>query len=315
MIVGVPDHHTLHETATGWMNLAWGIAIKEAEDFQETEFLYDGIASEHGNNIAQKAIAKHWQAKQLLLKNALSLLQQSLEIFLKTRIAEVSPYLLIVGAPSTWPSPDATGCVDFSNFRTLDAVQLCRVVNIASRAPLSDQFVQFYDRLRQSRNKIIHLDAASIKIELKTIIVDILTAQKFMFPDTRWNTFRNQYLISTEEYHDKENLFTGEDYTTNVMIAETRAVINELEADDLKKFLYFDKGRPSYRCPYCLAKREGIDDECEFAQLTANTTMRCVVCLSSYSIDEYKEEIIKYFGYLDEKDQMHIKEELEADFS
>jgi hypothetical protein len=82
----------------------------------------------------------------LKLNNAISLLQQSLEIFLKAKIAEVSPFLLIAGDPQSWPSPNKLGQVEFSDFRTLDAAHLCRSARIVSTG-LTDQFVQFYTRL------------------------------------------------------------------------------------------------------------------------------------------------------------------------
>jgi hypothetical protein len=71
----------------------------------------------------------YWRARTYRLNNAISLLQQSLEIFLKARIAEVSPFLLISGEPDRWPKRNSAGDVDFSDFRTLDAVQLCKAVN------------------------------------------------------------------------------------------------------------------------------------------------------------------------------------------
>ena len=103
MIVGVPDHHVLKDTAIGWMNLAWDIAIEEAKTFQDVEFLYNEIEQEHSVEVAKTGIAKYWNAKRLLLNNAVSLLQQSLEIALKAKIAEVSPFLLIAGDPRSWP--------------------------------------------------------------------------------------------------------------------------------------------------------------------------------------------------------------------
>jgi hypothetical protein len=214
MIVGVPDHQTLKETAIGWMNLAWDTAIEEARHFQDVEYLYVGIEQEHGADVAQTAIAKHWRAKQLKLNNAFSLLQQSLEIALKARIAEVSPFILIAGDPRTWPKPkDGSNLIDFSSFRTIDAVQLCGAANAVSAAPLSKDFTEFYDRLRQSRNKIAHLNASAIIIEVKSLLLDILTAQRHLFPDVRWTTFRHEYLRSTEQYDDKDNLFSGDDCT------------------------------------------------------------------------------------------------------
>src|SRR6266850_100034 len=237
MIVGVPDHQALRDTAIGWMNLAWDTAIEEAQGFQDVEDLYDDIEQEHGADVAQTAIAKHWRAKQLTLNNAFSLLQQSLEIALKAKIAEVSPFLLIAGDPRTWPKPkDGSNCIDFSNFRTIDAVQLCGAANAVSAAPLSKDFTEFYDRLRQSRNKIAHLNASAIIIEVKSLLLDILAAQKHLFPDVRWTTFRNEYLRSTEQYHDKDNLISGDDYTPDVMTSEVKTALQALDSDHLKEF-------------------------------------------------------------------------------
>ena len=39
LIVGVPDHDVLKDTAMGLMNLAWDIAIDEARNFQDAEFI------------------------------------------------------------------------------------------------------------------------------------------------------------------------------------------------------------------------------------------------------------------------------------
>ncbi len=315
MIVGVPDYQTLRETAIGWMNLAWGIAIDEAGKFQDTDFLYEGIAQDHGEVVAKDAIAKHWRAKQLMLNNAVSLLQQSQELFLKAIVAEISPYLLIVGEPSSWPKPDHNGSVDFSSFKTLDAVQLCRAVRIVSSTGLPDQFIQFYERLRQVRNKIIHLDARVIKTEVKTVLADILTAQKFMFPNTRWCEFRLDYIISTEEYHDKENLFTGDDYTTDLMISEVNTAFLELDEFQIKEFFYYDSRKDFYRCPHCLSKRENSDNECGFVQFNKDRDLVCFLCLYTYNIEEYKQEIIDYFGYMDENEIDKIKSELNKTFS
>ena len=135
MIVGVPDHLVLKETAIGWMNLAWDTAIDEARTFQDVEFVTMVLRKSRAD-VANTAIAKHWR-EQLLLNNAFSLLQQSLEIALKAKIAEVSPFLLMAGDPRSWPKPkDGVNTIDFSNFRTIDAVQLCGAVNTVSATPL-----------------------------------------------------------------------------------------------------------------------------------------------------------------------------------
>jgi hypothetical protein len=316
MIGGVPDHHLLKDTAIGWMNLAWGIAIDEAKDFQDAEFLFNDIEKEHGADVAKTAIAKHWNAKRLLLNNAVSLLQQSLEIALKAKIAEVSPFLLIAGDPRTWPrSKDGSNVIDFSSFRTIDAVQLCGAVNTVSAVPLSNGFVEFYDRLRQSRDVIAHLDASAVIIELKSILVDILTAQKHLFPDIRWVTFRHSYLRTTEQYVDEDPRWYEDEYKNDVITNEINTALQVLDPNDLKEFLYFDDKKAVYRCPSCLAQRsKWSDDEREFIQVTALDNLQCIVCLTNYSIADYKQAIIDYFGYLDQKEQESIKKELDAEF-
>jgi hypothetical protein len=226
MIVGVPDHHDLNDTATGWMNLAWDTAIDEAINYREIEFLFGEFGKEYGKDKADEAIEKHWQAR-LKLNNAISLLQQSLEIFLKAKIAEVSPFLLITGDPQSWPSTDESGRIDFSDFKTLVAVHLCRAAKIVSATRLSDDFLQTYSRLRKERNRIVHLNASIMNAEVSKIIVEILTAHKSLFPHENWVAFRRKYLDSTGEYSDKEGIFNG-DYTNDRICREVEAELSEL---------------------------------------------------------------------------------------
>ena len=148
---------------------------------------------------------------------------------MKARIAEVSPFLLIAGDPRSWPKPkDGSNDIDFSSFRTIDAVQLCAAVNAVSAVPLSKEFVEFYDRLRQARNKIAHLNASAIVIEVRYLLVDILTAQRHLFPSLRWTAFRLEYLRSTEQHYSSKHPVIGDDYTGDAMTSEAKAALQTL---------------------------------------------------------------------------------------
>ena len=118
-----------------------------------------------------KRISAVIQGQTYEINNALTLLQQSLEIFLKSMIAKVSPFLLIGGEPRQWPTPAKTGNVDFSDFRTIDATDLCRVVNTVSDTKLSNSFVQLYNDIRVRRNKIAHLNTGSLVLEASNVLV------------------------------------------------------------------------------------------------------------------------------------------------
>jgi hypothetical protein len=156
-------------------------------------------------------------------------------------VAEVSPFLLIAGDPRPWPRPkDGTNVIDFSSFRTVDAVQLCNAVNTVSAVPLPNGFVGFYDRLRQSRNVIAHLNASAVIVEVKSLLVDILTAQRYLFLDIRWTTFRADYLHSTEQYVDEDPRWYEDDYTNDVITNEVNAALRVVDSHHLKEFLGFD---------------------------------------------------------------------------
>jgi hypothetical protein len=136
MIVGVPDFDELHNTAIGWLNLAWGIAIRDLSDSQEFEEFAQTAESDGQQQVEATATPKSWSYE---LNNAISLLQQSLEIELKARIAKVSPFLLIAGDPQSWPKAGKSRQVDFSDFRTLDSVHLCKICDVVSEHPLPPQ--------------------------------------------------------------------------------------------------------------------------------------------------------------------------------
>jgi hypothetical protein len=312
MITGVPDHTELTETATGWLNLAWDIVIDEAKSFQEVEFLYHEIEERKGRELAERAINQHWNAQRLRLNNAISLLQQSLEIFLKARIAEASPFLLIVGDPQSWPSPDSSGNVDFAEFRTLDALHLCRAARIVSATSLPEQFVQFYTRLRKERNKIAHLNAGSIKAEAHAIILDILEAHRLLFPGQLWVEFRRNYVDSTGEYSDKEGLFSGDDYTNDKICNEIEVALAELSSRDGKLYFQYDHRKKGLRCPHCLEQRHG-DDEWRFAQKSKDGFIKCIACFSVFEIEEYAKKVVDYFGYLDEDGRRRVEEDTRHD--
>src|SRR5262249_5053871 len=121
-------------------------------------------------------------------------------------------------------------------------------------------------------------------IEVKSLLIDILTAQRQLFPDVRWTTFRYEYLRSTGQYDDNENLFSGDDYTPDVMTSEVKTALQALDSHHLKEFFFFDDAKDAYRCPHCLEGRSQSDDEREFVQFIGPDSMQCIVCLSNYSV-------------------------------
>jgi hypothetical protein len=238
MIVGVPEFAELNDTAVGWLNLVWEIAIREVSEFQEADFLFRDIEAAHGHERVEEEAQKYWNNARYKLNNAVSLLQQSLEIELKARIAKLSPYLLIAGDPQSWPKMDKVGQVDFSDFKTLDSIHLCRVHNIVSDCPLPLQFMQFYNDARRARNKIAHLNAGNMKAESSGILLAILTAHGYLYEKGKWMDFRRQYMLI--EQKSGPDFDYDEDFTNDNLNREFDAARWELEPRHLREFFGYD---------------------------------------------------------------------------
>jgi hypothetical protein len=280
VIVGVPDFRELHDTATGWLNLAWEITIHEMSEFQEAaEFLSKEDVDEETK--------KYWNGARYKLNNAISILQQSFEIELKARIAKVSPFLLIAGDPQSWPGMDASGRIDFSDFRTLDSVHLCKVCNIASDSPLPIKFIQLYSEVRKTRNKIAHLNAGNMKAESTEILLTILTAHGQLYQKGTWMQFRRKYMLT--EQKEAPQFLSVEDVTNDTLNYEFETLRWSLTPQKLREFFGYDVRKRELTCFNCEEQRSGYcDRNWAFAQRQKDGTVKCTVCDHIYTQAEYK---------------------------
>ena len=196
-------------------------------------------------------------------------------------IAKVSPFLLIAGEPRQWPTPDRIGNVDFSDFRTIDAIDLCRVVNTVSDTKLSDSFVQLYNNLRVRRNKIAHLNTSFVALEASNVLVSILSAQSLLFNGQLWQEFlkgRTPHLAD----HDDDSEIYEEDVSHDIFLSN-------LEEAELKRFFGYDKRRKRMesRCCQTLTSRH-YEGEVRYAQKQDDGSILCLGCLTRFAdLDTY----------------------------
>ena len=99
---------------------------------------------------------EYWASAQKPLSVALALVQQGTELLLKSRIIEVSPFLIFKGDPSLWPSGCDKQEISFSEFKTIDAQDLIRVHDTVVTSRLTEEFKNRYENLRRKRNTIMH---------------------------------------------------------------------------------------------------------------------------------------------------------------
>lgn len=290
-MINIPDHKDLTDTANGWLNLAWeqtlGAVTAHAEMVSYIE------ESELG--VADDKFTRLWNAHRHRLNNALQLCQQAMELYLKARIAEVSPFLLIVGEPRQWPSGDNNNTVDFLDFRTLESAHLCRAASLVGKQPLSTEHKTFFEDLRKSRNKIAHLHAGNFPAEAKARLRDCLEAFRLTYPDIAWQQFRKNYIVQTE-LHGPHSEYDY-DFNHTVFLNEFETAIETLDNADCKKHFGLDKRKPRLRCPNCEDLRQKHDtEELRFAQLRADGRVSCTACLTSFARADYDKLAADYWN-------------------
>lgn len=184
--------------------------------------------------------------------------------------------------------------MSFLDFKTLDAKDLVRVVQIVGE-PLPDGFQTFFDDLRKRRNRISHLNAGNFRVEARSIVVDIMRAHRFLFPDKDWLSARRSHIETTVApligiYDD--------DPSSSLYFDEVLAVLAVLTADEQRAHLGVAPGTTLLQCPECLGARTRHWDHqsVEFVQRREGGTWFCIACRVTYSENDFKEKCLDCWG-------------------
>lgn len=273
MITDIPSADEYRDAGINLLHLAWQIAMQTTSDFEGAEMALYGVDDE----TLAEATAIYWRKSQPALGNAISLVQQAMEMGLKGRIAAVSPFLLIAREPKEWPRGSDRQDTAFSSFRSLDAADLVKVHNTLAAAPLDDHFQTFWQQIRSERNTLMHSGAPKA-YDPAGLIRNVLTAAEMLFDDMSWPR-RLLHLEAEGRYAG-----LGGDYDRNVIMEQVERAIRHLSPADLKRFFKFDPKRRAYACPACWAEanRDYQDDWPRLAQPVSRapgeTKLRCAVC-------------------------------------
>lgn len=254
MITDIPTSSDFQNAGINLLNLAWDSTVSLLMDR-----IFDGVEINTNLPVSDNYL----KSAQPILASSLSLVQQGIEFFLKGKIAEVSPYLLISGTPSNFPKNSHKQNTSFSDFRTIDAQDLIRVHDTVSASRLSDEFCQWYDELRRLRNKLMHTVDKTIAITDKDVLIKIMEGCEYCVKPLAWVTIRNQYLMNSPSEHllrdfplehidDKEKTA----YHLGQLQSEIMTVIEYLEPQHSKRFFGFNKKQHRYICLNCLSIRE-----------------------------------------------------------
>ncbi|HIF9337729.1 TPA: hypothetical protein ACX6RO_001817 [Photobacterium damselae] len=234
MVVDIPDDIDFKNAGKAQFDFAWDIVMSFLTQFDE--FATYVVADDETEQ-------EYWEAAKQRVLTALAIVQQGVELIIKGKIANVSPYLLIAGSPSDWPKKPQ---ISFSELRTIDAQDLVKVFNTFSDSPLSDEFIAQYNELRKLRNRVMHTVDHSLKVTVIEVVTTLLEMHRHLFPDESWVTTRRDFLHESPGAH----IFSSDD--ANGRIAwEFFIVFSILKRAEVKKFFGIDKKQRLYTCPEC----------------------------------------------------------------
>lgn len=249
MIVDLPSQSDFFANAESLLHFAWGHATELLVSLAEIKELEDT----HGDSPPSPNRDEYWQAANQTLVSAYSVVQQATEFFLKGRIAEVSPYLLLSGTPSSWPKGCDKTDTAFSEFRTVEAQDLLRLHDVLVTPRLTDGFRTWYEEMRRERNRIMHMVHSNVSISPEKLILSILKCHDYFIGPRSWVSSRLKVLDRSPENSIEyiRNLGQHKGYSRYNIHRELGAVFEILKPKEVREYFDHDKRSKSFKCPDC----------------------------------------------------------------
>ncbi|ALL68536.1 hypothetical protein K788_00002190 [Paraburkholderia caribensis MBA4] len=242
MITNVPTSDDYYTSGKELLNFAWDATASLLVEF--------GQAGYYGFEPAdiEEMSDAYWAAAKRTLTTALTVVQQAVELIIKGRIVEISPYLLISDIPARWPSPyDSTDPIDFEDFRTIDAQDLIRVHDTFAQKAFNAEFTNKFNELRKIRNVVMHSVGKKVSVTVAEVVDSALFMHKALFPAESWFTIRREFLRRAP---DSE--LGASEFATNNTCHEATIVKDLLQPAQIQAYLGVDKKQHSFVCPACL---------------------------------------------------------------
>lgn len=268
MIVGVPTPEQFHDAGVDYLLMAFEELLSlltSAEGYAELE--------EHEAGL----VAKHWTASNRKLATSGTLIYQGAEFLLKSRIAKVSPYLLLDGGKETWTSAAAKTDTEFSTFRTVDAQLLTKIHDATHSERLTVEFKALLEGIRVRRNAATHSLSAAINMNAGLMIVEILEISHNLLGEYAWpRAFRDKVYGEPAPWADYHGTMP------RYLLESWRQTVSFLTDSQFVRYLGFSKKVRRYACPTCHTGDLPPEPSIKLAHLRPNspssTAIYCFVC-------------------------------------
>jgi hypothetical protein len=280
MITNIPTPENLNDVALRLYFSAWSSLVGMRAEFEDV-FVDDPTGNEWREEWTDYLVAC-----QPELQSICTLIQQSNELALKAKICSVSPFLLLLRSDaklSTSPKD-----VDFSEFKTLDAVELPGAVNTFCKEHLSDKFIQTYHEVRSLRNRISHLGQLNKQLLPDELTRILLFQYAELWPGRAWLNDRVRYASATRRafFHDGK-------YATAEMevMYELYHTFRMMTGAEFKRLFGHPKNTRRYLCHECIYEAStrnfdlGFSKTCKTAFLDkSGHALECLMCTKKFKV-------------------------------
>jgi len=213
-----------------------------------------------------------------------TLIAQSIEFYLKSRIATFSPYILIAGSCEKWNGKDYI----FSELHTINAHHLVNVLNTLSDKEdrLDDNFIRLYKEIKKERNSFIHSvskrQSIDIKESVKRSTINILYIYKYIEHEKwiKWSDSREDYLTKYSPHFGDQSPY---DPHENV-VSEVLILLDILEPAQSEEYLSLNpkKYGRNYFCSKCSICDQFKREDTFFSKIDKSNKSHVQCCICGY---------------------------------
>lgn len=285
MIQDIPNAEDFKINGVSLLNIAWESIVGISLKHEHISAAFEDDADEEELSYQQELSEQYWLDVQRELALAVALAQQGAEFLLKGKICSISPFLLIVGEPGKWPRGCDKEDRSFSEFRTVDAIDLVKIHDTVMLSRLSAPFKTRFEMLRSLRNTVMH-SVSKHEFSTKDALLSILQIADTLIGSRCWLSERRLYLRNRL---DIAAALGYESFQICRIALELQHVFSLLDPKDTAQFFDFHPKQRTFYCPECACNCADTDDSLEpLAQLRPNrpasTTIYCLVCESELTV-------------------------------
>ncbi len=280
MIQKAPKASKLLSSGKELLNLSWRLVMDIVCQQQEDWF----------SELPQKQKNMYWKNARRDFLTAHTLLVQGIELIIKSRIASVSPLLLIERLSDNSIQEDG----NFSDCKTIQESVLVSYHNKVSEKKISSVFDTKFKKMLNLRNEIIHLETnkhtkiSEIKLLANNVLTNIMYVSEELIRE-KWFKIREEFL------EDVVYIYDDGDITARILLCrEFNALKNTLTASEYGRFFHHSIKAENYYCIKCYDKcgwsLEREFENYKFAVIDPKdqTQMYCPVCDSHFAYKKYK---------------------------